>query len=143
MAPPQKTAQESAAAASNGQAQAFAPDALVQALYRPMRTAQTIDRIEQELCAAGEAFFQIAGLGHEAAAALNLFLKPEDWLHPHYRDKALMVARGVEPKAWFDSVLTNADSYSAGRQMCCFMARYIPIGSNDQITDTIRQAHRL
>ncbi|MEM6506113.1 MAG: beta-ketoacyl-ACP synthase 3 [Planctomycetota bacterium] len=119
-------------------AKAPAPDALVEALYRPMRTAQAVDRIEQELCASGEAFFQIAGLGHEAAAALNLFLKPEDWLHPHYRDKALMIARGIKPKAWFDSVLTNADNYSAGRQMCCFMAdkelnlpsTVIPVGNN-------------
>ncbi len=114
------------------------PDDLVDALYRPMRTAQAVDRIEQELCAAGEAFFQIAGLGHEAAAALNLFLRPQDWLHPHYRDKALMLARGVTPKDFFDSVLTNADSYSAGRQMCCFMASrelnlpstVIPVGNN-------------
>jgi len=114
------------------------PGDLVDALYRPMRTAQAVDRIEQELCASGEAFFQIAGSGHEAAAALNLFLGPQDWLHPHYRDKALMIARGVSPKAFFDSVLTNADSYSAGRQMCCFMASrelnlpstVIPVGNN-------------
>lgn len=114
------------------------PDALIDALYRPMRTAQVVDQIEQELTASGEAFFQICGSGHEAAAALNLFLKPEDWLHPHYRDKALMIARGIEPKAWFDSVLTNADNYSAGRQMCCFMASralnlpstVIPVGNN-------------
>lgn len=113
-------------------------DALVEALYRPMRTAQVVDRIEQELTASGEAFFQISGSGHEAGAALNLFLKPEDWLHPHYRDKALMIARGIGPKAWFDSVLTNADNYSAGRQMCCFMASrelnlpstVIPVGNN-------------
>ncbi|MBX2851719.1 MAG: beta-ketoacyl-ACP synthase 3 [Phycisphaeraceae bacterium] len=137
MAVPQDLAIQNGSSADTT-AKAPAPDALVEALYRPMRTAQVVDRIEQELCAAGEAFFQIAGLGHEAAAALNLFLKQEDWLHPHYRDKALMIARGVEPKAWFDSVLTNADSYSQGRQMCCFMANrqlnlpstVIPVGNN-------------
>ena len=114
------------------------PDRLVETLYRPMRTAQQVDRIEQELCSAGEAFFQISALGHEGTAALNLFLQPQDWLHPHYRDKSLMIARGIGPKAWFDSVLTNADSYSAGRQMCCFMASrelnlpstVIPVGNN-------------
>ncbi|MFN3168296.1 MAG: beta-ketoacyl-ACP synthase 3 [Phycisphaeraceae bacterium] len=114
------------------------PDALVDALYRPMRTAQVVDRIEQELAASGEAFFQICGSGHEAAAAFNLFLRPQDWLHPHYRSKALMVARGIGPKAWFDSILTNADSYAAGRQMCTFMASrelnlpstVIPVGNN-------------
>ena len=125
-------------ASGEGPAPSLKPDDLVDALYKPMRTGQAVDRIEQELCAAGEAFFQIAGLGHEAAAALNLFLTPDDWLHPHYRDKALMVARGVTPKDFFDSVLTNADSYSAGRQMCCFMASralnlpstVIPVGNN-------------
>ncbi|MEM9020622.1 MAG: beta-ketoacyl-ACP synthase 3 [Planctomycetota bacterium] len=108
------------------------------ALYRAMQTARRVDQIEQELCASGEAFFHIAGLGHEAAAALNLFLTDDDWLHPHYRDKALMIGRGVGPQAWFDSVLTNAASYSAGRQMCCFMAdrslhlpsTVIPVGNN-------------
>jgi 2-oxoisovalerate dehydrogenase E1 component len=136
MATPQKTATATPTPADNGQAKA--PDALVDTLYRPMRTAQVVDRLEQELTASGEAFFQICGSGHEAAAALNLFLKQEDWLHPHYRDKALMIARGVGPKAWFDSVLTNADNYSAGRQMCCFMASkelnlpstVIPVGNN-------------
>lgn len=107
-------------------------------LYRTMRMAQVIDRIEAELCQAGEAFFHIAGTGHEAGAAMSLFLTPEDWLHVHYRDKALMLARGIEPQAWFDSVLTNAANYSAGRQMCCFFASrelnlpstVIPVGNN-------------
>ncbi|MEM1211973.1 MAG: beta-ketoacyl-ACP synthase 3 [Planctomycetota bacterium] len=91
-------------------------------LYRAMATARRVDELELELAAAGEAFFQISGTGHEPAAVLDLFLQPSDWVHGHYRDKALMIARGVEPKAWFDSVLTNAGNYSHGRQMCCFMA---------------------
>jgi len=135
-----RQAPETAAAAANQPAAntSLKPDDLVDALYRPMRTAQTVDRIEQELCAAGEAFFTVNGLGHESAAAFNLFLTPQDWLHPHYRDRGLMVARGVTPQAWFDSVLTNASSYSAGRQMCCFMASkelnlpstVVPVGNN-------------
>lgn len=115
----------------------LSPDRLL-GLYRAMKSAQTVDRIEQELCSAGEAFFHIAGSGHESGAAMSLFLTPEDWLHVHYRDKALMLARGIEPQAWFDSVLTNAANYSAGRQMCCFMASrelnlpstVIPVGNN-------------
>ncbi|MEM6553511.1 MAG: beta-ketoacyl-ACP synthase 3 [Planctomycetota bacterium] len=91
-------------------------------LYRAMATARRVDELELELAAAGEAFFQIAGTGHEPAAVLDLFLQPSDWVHGHYRDKALMIARGIGPKAWFDSVLTTAGNYSHGRQMCCFMA---------------------
>jgi len=108
------------------------------AVYRAMCQARTVDRIEQELCAAGEAFFHVGGGGHEAAAALNLFFEPQDWLHGHYRDKALMLGRGVQPQAWFDSVLCNANNYSAGRQMSCFLAdrelnlpsTVVPVGNN-------------
>ncbi len=91
-------------------------------LYRIMATAREVDRVEMELAGAGEAFFQISGVGHEPAAVFNLFLQNTDWVHAHYRDKALLIARGIEPQAWFDSLLTNASNYSQGRQMACFMA---------------------
>jgi len=60
-----------------------------------MLAAREIDRLEEQFTARGEAFFHVSGTGHEAVAALASHLKPEDWLHCHYRDKALMLARGV------------------------------------------------
>ena len=71
-------------------------DQLIQ-VYRSMFTAREIDRLERELTTRGEAFFHVSGAGHEGSAALAAHLKPEDWLHCHYRDKALMTARGVQP----------------------------------------------
>ena len=38
-------------------------------LYRAMYTARQIDKVEQELTQRGEAFFHVAGSGHEATAA--------------------------------------------------------------------------
>ena len=91
-------------------------------LYRAMRTARTVNVIENELATSGEAFFYLPTMGHESSAAWNLFLRPADWLFMHYRNKALWLARGTEPKAFFDSILTNADNYSHGRHMCGFPA---------------------
>src|SRR5439155_21597403 len=41
--------------------------------------------------------------------------------HCHYRDKALLVARGVTPRSFFDSLLCKQNSHSRGRQMSAHM----------------------
>lgn len=103
-----------------------------------MRTAERIDAVESELAAAGEVYFHIAGRGHEAAAAFGLSMGPQDWLHPHYRDKALMTLRGLTPEDWLNAAVANDASYSHGRQMADFMASrelhlcstVIPVGNH-------------
>src|SRR5687768_9722936 len=86
------------------------------ALYRAMATAQRLEAVEQDLCARGEAFFYVSSGGHEANAGLALHLTPDDYLHCHYRDKALLIARGLSPKAFLDTLLCKADGPSVGRQ---------------------------
>ncbi len=93
-----------------------------QPLYRWMRCARTIDAVETELVARGEAFFQVSGAGHEAMAALAPLLTPDDYLHCHYRDKALMLARGVPVIEFFHSLLCNGAGHSAGRQMSAHLS---------------------
>jgi 2-oxoisovalerate dehydrogenase E1 component len=107
-------------------------------LYRWMRTARRIDEMERELVARGEAFFHVSGAGHEASAALAPHLHPDDYLHCHYRDKALLLARGLPLVEFFDSLLCNAASHSSGRQMSAHLsARALnvlslvgPVGNN-------------
>jgi 2-oxoisovalerate dehydrogenase E1 component len=91
-------------------------------LYRWMRCARAIDEVERELVARGEAFFHVSGAGHEATAALAEFLRADDYLHCHYRDKALLIARGLPVVSFFDSLLCNAESQSAGRQMSAHLS---------------------
>ncbi|MFV2068360.1 MAG: beta-ketoacyl-ACP synthase 3 [Pirellulales bacterium] len=91
-------------------------------LYRVMLTARFIDEAEADLVKRGEAFFHLSGAGHEGSAVLNLHLQATDWLHCHYRDRALMVGRGVTPEAFFQSLLCTANSHSAGRQMGAMMS---------------------
>ena len=76
-------------------------------LYRNMLIARGVDRIEQELTSRGEAFFHLSGAGHEGTAVLANHLTEADWLHCHYRDRALLVARGLSPRTFFDTLLCN------------------------------------
>ena len=91
-------------------------------LWEWMTTAREMDLIEQSYTGRGEAFFHVSGAGHEGAAVLNFFLGPQDWLHCHYRDKALMLARGVSPEAFFLALFTKDGSHSRGRQMNAHMS---------------------
>ena len=91
-------------------------------IYRWMRTARRIDAMERELLARGEAFFHVGAAGHEASASLAPLLSRGDYIHAHYRDKALMLARGMPIREFFDSLLCNAASHSAGRQMSAHLS---------------------
>ena len=96
--------------------------AMIQSLYEAMFSARAVDQVEMELVNRGEAFFHVGGAGHEASAVLAAHLGPQDWLHLHYRDKALMLARGVSAEMFFHSALCTADSHSAGRQMSAHLS---------------------
>ncbi|MCH7725418.1 MAG: hypothetical protein IH991_02890 [Planctomycetes bacterium] len=87
-------------------------------LYRVMLTARQIDKLELELTNRGEAFFHVSGAGHEASVALLPHLIADDYLHCHYRDKALLLGRGITPRAFFDALYCK---HSRGRQMSAHM----------------------
>lgn len=91
-------------------------------LYRTMVTAREMDLIEQSYTARGEAFFHVSGAGHEGSIALMPHLTQDDWLHCHYRDKALMLARGITPEQFFLSLFNKDGSHSRGRQMNAHMS---------------------
>ena len=90
--------------------------------YHAMLRSRAIDTLEEQMTSSGEAFFHVSGGGHEGSAILNHFLQPTDWLHCHYRDKALMLARGISVKMFFLATLNKASSHSAGRQMNAHMS---------------------
>jgi len=94
----------------------------LQKLYRQMVAAREMDTIEQSYTARGEAFFHVSGAGHEGSIALFPHLIEGDWLHCHYRDKALMLARGISPSMFFLSLFNKDGSHSRGRQMNAHMS---------------------
>ena len=91
-------------------------------LYRCMVMARSIDELERAFCQRGEAFFTIGGAGHGGSAAIAPLLKPYDWLSPHYRDRALILARGVGPEDFFHALFAKDASHHRGRQLPGFFS---------------------
>lgn len=99
-------------------------------LHRSMFMAREIDRVEQAYVKQGLAHFHVSGAGHESTALVADNLGPQDWLHLHYRDKALLVARGMPIVEFFRGLLATGPSHSAGRQMSAhFSARELNVAS--------------
>ncbi len=89
-------------------------------LYRPMIASRYTDQLQSAAAQRGEVFFYIPSAGHEAAAALAPHLIDADWLHLHYRDRALAYARGVSYETVFYGLFSKEESNSAGRRMPAF-----------------------
>lgn len=86
-------------------------------LLRVMALAREGDRREGILLRQGKGSFQLPGAGHEALAALAYCLLPQDYLYPHYRDRALLLARGMSNYEMALSYFARSGSSSGGRQL--------------------------
>jgi len=86
-------------------------------LYRWMTISRAVDEAVASLIARGEAFFDLPSSGHEGNAVFGLLLDDDDWLHLHYRSKALLLARGLPIDAFFHNLFCTSGSQSAGRHM--------------------------
>ncbi|MEU1852675.1 thiamine pyrophosphate-dependent enzyme [Streptomyces sp. NPDC019990] len=82
-----------------------------------MLLSRECDRRSGIVLRQGEAWFHISSAGHEALAAVCELLEPEDLLVPHYRDRTLLLARGMDPEAQARDLMAKAGSHSGGRNM--------------------------
>ncbi len=82
-----------------------------------MLRSRESDRAEQALKREGAVDFQLSSEGHEALAALAFAMRPEDYLHPHYRDRAIVLGRGFSLEEIFLDFFAKAAGPSKGRQM--------------------------
>src|ERR1700683_3897565 len=90
--------------------------------FRLACLSRALDDREILLQKQSRVFFQISGAGHEIVlTALARSLRPaSDWFFPYYRDRALVLALGVTPKAvMLEAVGSADDPASGGRQMPC------------------------
>ncbi|CAK0766397.1 2-oxoisovalerate dehydrogenase E1 component [Gammaproteobacteria bacterium] len=87
-------------------------------LYRHMLTAREVDEREKMFVAQNLSHFHVSGAGHEGLVVLAAHVSDADWLHIHYRDKALLLARGMPIQEFFRSLLARLGSHSQGRQTC-------------------------
>ena len=75
------------------------------------------DRREGVLLRQSKGWFQVSGMGHETLAVVSQLLHPEDYLFPYYRDRAMVLARGVSNADLARAYFAKINSSSAGRQM--------------------------
>lgn len=75
------------------------------------------DRREGILLRQSKGWFQVSGMGHEALGALAHRLHPGDYIFPYYRDRALMLARGLSNYDLALAYFAKRASSSGGRQM--------------------------
>jgi 2-oxoisovalerate dehydrogenase E1 component len=86
-------------------------------LYRCLVTSRKVDEYEQELVQRGEAFFHVSGSGHEGSAGVVPHLIADDYLHVHYRSKAMMLARGYTVEKLFQGLHSKDGAECHSRQM--------------------------
>lgn len=86
-------------------------------LLKLMAVSREGDRREGILIRQSKGHFHISGMGHEAVSALAYALRDDDYLFPHYRDRALMLARGLSAYDLALAFFGKSESSSGGRQM--------------------------
>jgi 2-oxoisovalerate dehydrogenase E1 component len=75
------------------------------------------DRREGVLLRQSKGWFQVSGMGHEALAAITLHLRDDDYIFPYYRDRAILLAKGMTNLELAYAYFAKRNSSSGGRQM--------------------------
>lgn len=88
-----------------------------------LRLLQTIlesrhaDLREQNLNRQGKGHFHVSGMGHEALAAISMQMEPDDYIVPYYRDRGLVLGRGMTTKQLAVEYFAKRKTGSGGRMM--------------------------
>src|SRR5213595_2514744 len=75
------------------------------------------DLREQNLNRQGKGHFHVSGMGHEALAAISFLMEPDDYIVPYYRDRGLILGRGVTTGELGLEYFAKRNTGSSGRQM--------------------------
>jgi 2-oxoisovalerate dehydrogenase E1 component len=75
------------------------------------------DLREQSLNRQGKGHFHVSGMGHEALAAISFATEPGDYVCGYYRDRAIVLGRGVTSRELALDYFAKRKGQSHGRQM--------------------------
>src|SRR5437016_1537682 len=75
------------------------------------------DLREQNLNRQGKGHFHVSGMGHEALAAISLLIAPDDYIVTYYRDRGLILGRGMTTAELGLEYFAKRNTGSGGRQM--------------------------
>src|ERR1051325_934753 len=86
-------------------------------LLRLMLDSRHADLREQNLNRQGKGHFHVSGMGHEALAAISIQTELDDYLGPYYRDRSLVLGRGMTTRELGLEYFAKRNTGSGGRQM--------------------------
>src|SRR5437667_3108267 len=75
------------------------------------------DLREQNLNRQGKGHFHVSGMGHEALAAVSIQTESGDYIVPYYRDRGLVLGRGMTKRQLGLEYFAKRNTGSGGRQM--------------------------
>ncbi len=82
-----------------------------------MLESRHADLREQNLNRQGKGHFHVSGMGHEGLAAISIQLQPDDYIVPYYRDRGLVIGRGLTTRELALEYFAKRNTGSGGRQM--------------------------
>ena len=86
-------------------------------LLKLMYLSRAGDHREGILLRQSKGWFQVAGIGHESFGVISQMLNDDDYLFPYYRDRAMVLGRGVTNYDLALAYFGKQASSSVGRQM--------------------------
>src|SRR6266487_3218163 len=86
-------------------------------LLKTILESRHADLREQNLNRQGKGHFHVSGMGHEALAAISFLMEPDDYMVPYYRDRGLILGRGMTTRQLGFEYFAKRDTGSGGRQM--------------------------
>src|SRR2546423_11798985 len=86
-------------------------------LLEIMLESRHADLREQNLNRQGKGHFHTPGMGHEALAAISIQMEPDDYIVPFYRDRGLVLGRGMTTKQLALEYFAKRNTGSGGRMM--------------------------
>ena len=86
-------------------------------LLTTMLESRHADLREQNLNRQGKGHFHVSGMGHEALAAISIQMEQDDYIVPYYRDRGLILGRGMTTRQLGLEYFAKRNTGSGGRQM--------------------------
>jgi 2-oxoisovalerate dehydrogenase E1 component len=86
-------------------------------LLTTMLESRHADLREQNLIRQGKGHFHVSGMGHEALAAVSIQMERGDYIVSYYRDRGLVLGRGMTTRQLGLEYFAKRNTGSGGRQM--------------------------
>jgi len=86
-------------------------------LLRIILESRHADLREQNLIRQGKGHFHVSGMGHEALAAVSIQMEADDFMVSYYRDRGLVLGRGMTTRQLGLEYFAKRNTGSGGRQM--------------------------